>query len=240
MISQTQPSKLSFEGVYTLETPFAKLILKNIGEVFKGFISDGQNTYEVAGEMNSAYLRLTMVDDPEKLANYLALDELGNLMMTDAQMQVIYFKRSAESADELIALMEMQRSVKPELKAKKINTGITISNTINRGKYANKKFLHLYTGVGLSEKWAYYLYDHGGFYFRSSNSFMSDKAHLDYPALESSIDAGKWNVETKEGVDYLLLNWNSGEKVSLKIQKAELGYLLNGEKYYLVGLEEFE
>lgn len=241
MIGQAQPSKLSFEGVYTLENPSAMLILKNVGDGFKGYISDGQNAYKVAGEMNTDYLRLTRVDDPEKLANYLALDEMGNLLMTDAQMQVIYFTRSTESADELIANIEMEQdSIKPELTGKSGIPGVTISNHTNRGKYANKKFLHLFTGNGLSEKWAYYLYDHGGFYFRSSNSFMSDDAYTNFSAVESSNDAGKWNVETKEGIDYLVLSWNSGEQVSLKIQKAELGYLLNGEKYYLVGLEEFE
>ncbi len=69
---------------------------------------------------------------------------------------------------------------------------------------------------------------------------MSNDAYTNFSAVESSNDAGKWNVETKEDIDYLVLNWNSGEQVSLKIQKAELGYLLNGEKYYLVDLEEFE
>ncbi len=182
-----------------------------------------------------------MVEGPDKSANYLALDEAGNLWVTDEQLQVIYFTRSTESADELITTIEgQQASAKEGVNAKIETPTSNKSNSMNMGKYANRKFLHLYTGNGLSEKWAYYLYDHGGFYFRSSNSYMSNNSYSDFSAVSSSNDAGKWNIETKAGVDYLVLSWNSGEQVSLKIQKAELGYLLNGVKYYLVGLDEYE
>lgn len=241
MMVHAQQSKLSFEGVYILDNPPAVLILKSVADGFSGYISDGENAYKVAGEMNSDYLRLIMVDSPDKLPNYLALDEQGNLMLTDDQSQVICFTRSTEPVDKLILEIEMQlHIISTEVKVKMDVQGINIPVVKNMGKYANKKFLHLYSENGLSEKWAYYLYDHGGFYFKSSNSYMSNNAYSDFSKVSSSSDAGKWKVEAIAGVDYLVLSWNTGEKLSLQIQKAELGYLLDGVKYYLVELEEYE
>jgi hypothetical protein len=241
MITHAQQGKLSFEGVYTLESPPALLILKSAEDGFIGYISDGNTAYKVKGENNSDYLRLTMVDSPDKAANYLALDELGNLWVTDDQLKVIYFTRSTELAEELITSIEKQQlSEKMEGKSKSGNSTIIKSSSTNSGKYANKKFLHLYADDIQSEKWAYYLFEHGGFYFKSSNSYMSKNAYTDLSTIFSSNDAGKWNIETRAGVDYLELSWNTGEHLSLQIKKAELGYLLNGVKYYLVGLDEYE
>jgi hypothetical protein len=99
-------------------------------------------------------------------------------------------------------------------------------------KYANKKFLHMYTGNGLSEKWAYYLYDDGRFYYKNFTTYMSNDSYSNFSSVMKSDDAGYWAVELINGVEYLNLNWNDGKVGQLKIQKMEVGYMLNNNKYF--------
>lgn len=241
MIRQVQKDKLTFEGVHILENPQAILVLKGKGDEFFGFISDGQQAYKVTGEMNMDYLRLIKAEGADRAINFLAMDENGNLMLTDEQLKVVYFTRSEESVDEVITSIERQRASEMYERTKSnehLQTGSTIGK--NLGQYANKKFLHIYDGSGYSAKWAYYLYENGGFYFRSSNSGLSNFNYSDFSFISSDLDAGKWTIEIKEGIEFLVLTWNSGQQVSLQIQKVEFGYLLNGVKYFLVRHEEYE
>ncbi len=241
MIRQVQKDNLTFEGVYTLENPQAVLVLKEKGDEFFGYISDGLNTYRVIGEMNSDFLRLTKAEGTDRAINFLALDEMGNLMLTDEQLKVVYFTRSEESVDEVITSIEKQRGSEMDERTKS-NLDLQIGSTIGKflGQYANKKFLHIYDGSGYSAKWAYYLFDNGGFYFKSSDSGLSNFNYSDFSFIASDLDAGKWTIEIKEGNEFLVLTWNSGQQVSLQIQKVEFGYLLNGVKYFLVRHEEYE
>ena len=118
MIRQVQKNKLTFEGVYTLENPQAVLVLKGKGDEFFGYISDGQHAYKVIGEMNLDFLRLTKDEGVDRAINFLALDENGNLMLTDEQLKVVYFTRSEESVDEVITSIEKQRASEREERSK--------------------------------------------------------------------------------------------------------------------------
>ena len=252
MIRQVQKDKLTFEGVYTLENPQAVLVLKGKGDEFFGYISDGQHSYKVIGEMNLDYLRLTKDEGADRAINFLALDENGNLMLTDEQLKVVYFTRSEESVDEVITSIEKQRASEREKMSKgNLDQQKVSASEKKLEQYANKKFLHIYDGSGFSAKWAYYLYENGGFYFRSSDSGLSNFNYSDFSFITSDLllrprpmqyieDVGKWTIEIKEGNEFLVLTWNSGEQVSLQIQKVEFGYLLNGVKYFLVRHEEYE
>lgn len=241
MIRQVQKDKLAFEGVYTLENPQVVLVLKEKGDEFYGFISDGQYAYKVIGEMNMDYLRLTKAEGADRAINILALDENGNLMLTDEQLKVVYFTRSSESVDEIINSIEKQKALEKNESILVNSVQQKVSPTRkNLGQYANKKFLHIYDGSGYSAKWAYYLYDNGGFYFKSSDSGLSNFKYSDFSFIASDLDAGKWTIELKDGIEFLVLTWNSGQQVSLQIQKVEFGYLLNGVKYFLVRHEEYE
>ncbi|MBK9639055.1 MAG: hypothetical protein IPO63_15155 [Bacteroidetes bacterium] len=241
MIGQVQRDKLTFEGVYTLENPQAVLVLKEMGDEFFGYVSDGQQVYKVIGEMNLDYLRLTMAEGPDRAINFLAIDENGNLMLTDEKLNVVYFTRSTDSVDELISSIEKQRTLEKETrKLGSVSQQKTSSKGNYFGQYANKKFLHIYEGNGNSERWAYYLYENGGFYFRSSESGLSNFNYSDFSLISSDLDAGQWKIEMKDDNEFLVLTWNSGQQVSLQIQKEEFGYLLNGVKYFLVSHEEYE
>lgn len=241
MIEQTQKNKLAFEGVYLLENPQAVLVLKGNGDEFYGYISDGEHAYKIIGEMTADFLRLIKAEGTDRAVNYLALDENGNLMLTDEQLRVVYFTRSSESVDELITSIEKQRAAKKDTKTNK-NSDLSKGSPLGKNGefYANKKFLHIYTGNGNAAKWAYYLFANGGFYFKSSDSDLSSFSYSDFNLISSDLDAGKWTIEFKEGNEFLVLSWNSGQRLSLQIQKAEFGYLLNGVQYFLVGHEEYE
>lgn len=241
MIRQIQNDKLAFEGVYTLDNPHAVLVLKGKGNEFFGYISDGEHANKVIGEMNMDYLRLTIAEGVDRAISLLALVENGNIMLTDEHLKVVYFARSNDSVDEIINSIEKQRASEKN-ESKFVNSVQQNVSPIgkNLGHYANKKFLHIYDGSGYSAKWAYYLYDHGGFYFKSSDSGLSNFKYSDFSLISSDLDAGKWTIELKDGNEFLVLTWNSGQQVSLHIQQVEFGYLLNGVKYFLVRHEEYE
>lgn len=128
MIDQTQKSKLTFEGVYTLENPQAVLVLKGIGDEYFGYISDGHHAYMVIGEMNLDYLRLTIEEGPDRAINYLSLDENFNLMVTDKQLKVVYFTRSSESVEELITTFEKRRASEKGEKTKGVSCQQKVSS----------------------------------------------------------------------------------------------------------------
>ena len=134
MIRQVQKDKLTFEGVHILENPQAILVLKGKGDEFFGFISDGQQAYKVTGEMNMDYLRLIKAEGADRAINFLAMDENGNLMLTDEQLKVVYFTRSEESVDEVITSIERQRASEMYERTKSnehLQTGSTIGTAVS-------------------------------------------------------------------------------------------------------------
>ena len=230
----------TFEGVFYVEQPAVILVLQSSKGDFTGYLSDGQQIIPLKGKTNSDHvLEVEAMMNGVTNKSFASLDAAGNLFMADEQLNMLYFTRSQESVAKVMqgfeqALQLAVASDKPATKEQVVPAG----KTDNR--YADKKFLHLYTGNGLSEKWAYYLLGNGYFYFRSNTSYLSGDAFTDFSAAMSSNDGGTWSVTKEEGVEYLQLNWNTGEKGKLKISRTNDGYLLNNTKYFLVGLREFE
>lgn len=233
-------SSSNFEGVYYVEQPALLLVLQRNSAGYTGYLSDGQQLIPLTGKTGQDEV-LTLEASMNGVVNksYASRDAGGNLYMTDDQLNMLYFTRSQESVAKVMqgfeqALQLAVSTVKPATKEQVVPAG----KADNR--YADKKFLHLYTGNGLSEKWAYYLLGNGYFYFRSNTSYLSGDAFTDFSAAMSSNDGGTWSVTKEEGVEYLQLNWNTGEKGKLKISRTNDGYLLNNTKYFLVGLREYE
>lgn len=238
-------SSNEFEGVYVVEEPAVLLVILKSEIGFDGFVSDGKNIFKLKGIQNDDVLTLTMAEGTDKSENYAALDESGNLVVTDQQLNIMYFLRSKENALDVYSQIQNQLQPNGEketsVNAKEVNKN---ENPMPLEKinnvYAGKKFLHLYTGNGMTEKWAYYLFEDGRFYFRSNSSYISNNSFSDFSAAMSSDNAGTWSVKTINNYDYMFLNWNDGKSGKLKIQKTSSGYLLGDTKYFLVGLDEFE
>lgn len=247
----TQTVSKAYEGVFSMEEPKAILLLKQKGDAYYGYLTDGVRAQRITGAFQDEVLTLVLADGNDKTMSYAALDEAGNLLVTDDQLNMAYFIRAEANVNDLIAKIEQaENEVAPaaadgsaaDVSAKSPSAKSTSPSVKGKisPKYANKKFLHLYTGNGLSEKWAYYLFDDGRFYYRNFTSYSSSNSYSNFSAVMNSDDAGRWAVEIINGQEYLNLAWNDGKAGQLKIEKAEIGYLLNNNKYYLVGHEEGE
>ncbi len=242
-----QTTTAEYEAVYTLEEPKSVLVLKKKGNGYHGYIVNEESARKISGEFKDEVLLLTLAEGNDKTVSYAGLDETGNLLITDENLNMAYFIRSEVSVGDMLAEIEkarpdesagdVQSTAKPAKEPAK-NTVAVKGKVL--AKYANKKFLHMYTGNGLSEKWAYYLYDDGRFYYRNFTSYMSSDSYSNFSAVMDSDDAGRWAVEVINGAEYLNLYWNSGKTGQMKIQKAEIGYIMNNNKYYLVDHREAE
>lgn len=234
-----------FAGVYMLQEPLTVLILKSTKAGYRGFISDGQKALRVAGKMKDDVCVLQLAEGEDKTENYARLDGSGNLFLADGSLNSMYFTRS--DVDPVAAYAEIDSLLKATAGVQQSSANTAKSSAAGSpdfifatAQYANKKFLHVYTGNGFSEKWAYYLFDNGTFYFKSNASYLSGDAYADFSAATASNEGGRWTVECKGQQETLVLNWNSGEQGRLLIQHTSGGYLLGKTKYFLVGLNEYE
>lgn len=226
------------------------MVLIKSGKGYSGYLATDEQSKKITGSLKEEVLTLTLAEGNDKTESYAALDENGNLLVTDEQFNMVYFIRTEANVSEVIAGIEgttaaattksaEEETSKTPAAAVKVAAAKPAKGRIS-AKYANKKFLHMYTGNGLSEKWAYYLFDNGQFYYRNFTTYHSDNAYSNFSTVMSSNDAGTWAVEVIQGVEYLNFNWNDGKTGQLRIQKAEVGYLLNNNKYYLVNHNEYE
>jgi hypothetical protein len=235
IVSNTILGQLAaFEGVYVSQENSLVLALRLKQNAIAAYITDGNVLEQVTCTWQDPTLKMVYTHNPSAGASFASLDEAGNLWVTDEQLSIVYFTRSGESIDAVWKELESAYNGTTQ------PTALTAANkTMNTGAYANKKFLHLYTGNGYTEKWAYYLYDNGTFYFRSSSAYTSG-GYYDFSAATAGNDGGNYSIEKKSGQEYLTLTWNNGNQTSLRITKTAEGYLLNNEKYYLVGLNEYD
>lgn len=233
-------SQGSFQGVYYVEQPAVLLVLENRDVDYTGYLSDGQQVISLKGKANGEnVLELETVMNGVTTKSFASLDAAGNLLMADEQLNVLYFTRSEESVKKVMQGFEqVLKEATPQEKStlsKERTTGVGADV-----RYADKKFLHLYTGNGYSEKWAYYLFGNGTFYYRSNSSYLSGNAFSDFSAATASNEGGTWSITSENGAEYLVLSWNSGESGKMQISKTKEGYYLNNTKYFLVGLDEYE
>lgn len=240
MFNATAQSSEKFNGVFAMQNPSVLLVLKSSGKQVSGYLADVNNAYHVEGEMSSVdVLTLNTIINNENNKSYASLDAAGNIILADEQLNMIYFTRSAEDVDSvLVAIDGALKQMAAGTVNEKSSPAVTV--TVTSRKYANKKFLHLFTGNGMTEKWAYYLFDDGRFYFRSEASYASGNAFNDFSAALSSKDAGTWQIKGNGTTEELHLRWNSGEQRQLLITKTSKGYRLGNTDYFLVGLEEYE
>jgi len=224
----------AFEGVYVSEEPALVLAMRMQGNSMAAYITDSNTLEPLTCTWQNPTLKLVASQQASAAPSFATLDDAGNLWLTDEQFNAVYFIRNGESLEAVWKELETayKATTTPAAKQESLQTA-------NTGSYANKKFLHLYTGNGYTEKWAYYLYDNGTFYFRSSSAYTSG-GYYDFSAATAGNDGGKYSIEKKSGYEYLTLNWNNGQQSSLRITKTDQGYLLNDEKYFLVGLNEYD
>jgi len=223
----------SFEGLYSLQGAEATLVLKAQGDQYTGFMLAQGSKTALKGEVQLGILMLMLDNSDDKTMTYGAFDENGLLVLTDDHLNIAYFKKTG-SADSEAALA---------VSSKKTETVISPSANGKlsqaAGKYAGKKFLHMYTGNGYSEKWSYSLFVDGSFLYQGDNSYLSNDASSSFSAAGQSRNSGTWNVSTANGIEYLDLLWSDGDKGRLQITRNSDGYLLNKTKYWLVGLNEY-
>lgn len=240
MFNATAQSTEKFHGVYSVQNPAVVLVLKSTGKVITGYLADANNAYRVDGEMSADdVLTLNTLINGVNNKSFASLDATGNLLLADEQLNMIYFTRSEENVDSVIAAIDLALKQMAGTQANE-KSAPAVTLTADSKKYANKKFLHLYTGNGMTEKWAYYLFDDGRFYYRSEASYASGNAFNDFSAALSSNNAGTWKINSNGSTEELYLHWNTGEQRQLLITKTSKGYRLGNTDYFLVGLDEYE
>lgn len=246
-VLRAQSTDPGYEGVYIIEEPKTVLVLKKKGNGYYGYMINDQMKQKITGVYGDDVLNLTLTEGEDKTINYAGLDAAGNLLITDDHLNMVYFIRSEVNTNELLSEIEKPetppQTTVQQTKSETAPVAKAVTPNIKgkvSSKYANKKFLHMYTGNGLSEKWAYYLFEDGGFYYRNFTSYLSSDSYSSFSSVMASNDAGKWTVEMINGVEYLNLYWNDGKTGQLRIQKEEVGYRLNNNKYYLVNHREYE
>jgi hypothetical protein len=240
MFNAPAQSTDKFNGVFSMQNPALVLVLKSTGNAVSGYLADVNNAYRVEGALSGEdVLTLNTLINGENNKSYASLDAAGNLLLTDDVLDMIYFTRSLENVDSVLAAIDQALKQMAGSTADVDKKPATVMDAAAK-KYANKKFLHLYTGNGMTEKWAYYLFDDGRFYFRSEASYASGNAFNDFSAALSSKDAGTWQIKGNGTSEELHLRWNTGEQRQLVITKTSKGYRLGNTDYFLVGLEEYE
>lgn len=218
-----------YSGVFALEQdPQVLIILKRTDSLFTGMVGTATGHQEIGGRALDAALELHLIGGDDQSINYVYANEKDKLQVIDASFNSVFFLRTNYSVDSILYSWRLVPSL--PMKSEKTDS----SNAGNT--YSDRKFMHLYTGNGYSEKWAFYLYANGTFRYKGDASYTSS----DFSGVTAGDDHGTWTVQSVNGKDYLLLDWSSGVKKQLTIEKANDSYLLNGTKYFLVGLTEYE
>lgn len=230
-------TSLDFEGVYMMENPIVLLVMTKTGtNLYDGYLSTETAAKHFRGKITHDVLEVRGVEGEDTSVSYCTLDFDKNIRIMDAQLNKVTFKRVNQDPHAVKREVEkyfygVEDKTAPTSGAKPAASG---------SRYAGKKFLHLYTGNGMTEKWAYYLYADGRFLYRADASYISSNAQSDFSSAMNSRDAGTWKVETKNGSETLMLQWNSGQTSRLAITKGSDGYRLDNIKYFLVGMEEYQ
>lgn len=233
ILSVYQLTAQSFEGLYSLQGAEATLLLEARGDQYTGYMQAQGSKTALKGEVKLGILVLMLDDSEDKTQTYGAFDENGLLVLTDDNLNIAYFKKTGNVNTG---------SAASENAVSSGTAPATVSSTKlsqAAGKYAGKKFLHMYTGNGYSEKWSYSLFNDGSFLYQGDNSYLSNDASSSFSAVGQNRNSGTWNVSTANGIDYLELFWSDGDKGRLQITRNSEGYLLNKTRYWLVGLNEY-
>jgi len=227
-----QPNN-GFKGVYRLEGPAEFYILfKPSGRELTGYMIDPEKAVLIKGEDKGNGMEVRFAEGQDTTVNYVTIDPLGNLALSDGNHISVTFRRTALNADSLFFVID---------KAKQENRAPSGSSTaLLPAQYAGKKFLHLYTGNGYTEKWAYYLYADGTFRFKGDNSYVSSGASGDFSGATAATDTGTWEVIMDNSSEILLLKWKDASAKRLRIMRTSNGYELNGVRYFLVAHSEYE
>ncbi len=136
----TSVSQLNaFEGVYVSEEPALVLAMRMQGNSMAAYITDGNTLAPLTCTWQNATLKLVASQQASAAPSFATLDDAGNLWLTDEQFNVVYFIRNGESLDAV--WKELETAYKATTASKQESP-----QTANAGSYANKKFLHLYTG----------------------------------------------------------------------------------------------
>lgn len=224
----------AFEGVFVSEEPPLVLAIRMVDNGVSAYITDGSILEAITCTWQNPTLKMVAKNNPSAGASFASLDANSNVWVTDEQLNTVFFTRRDESIEAV------WKELEAAYKGTSVNqTPSETNKSPQHHSYANKKFLHLYTGNGYTEKWAYYLYENGTFYFRSSSAYSSG-GYYDFSAATAGNDGGNYTIEKQSGQEYLTLHWNTGNQTKLRITKTDQGYLLDNEKYFLVGLNEYE
>lgn len=220
-----------------IEDPIVLLVMTKTGTgLYDGYLSTETAAKHFRGKITHDVLEVRGVEGEDTSVSYCTLDFERNLRIMDAQLNKVLFKRVNQDPHAVKREVEKYFYGAEDKSVNKADAKPASANA----RYAGKKFLHLYTGNGMTEKWAYYLYADGHFLYRADASYISANAQSDFSAAMNSRDAGTWNVETKNGSEILLLQWNSGQTSRLAITRGADGYRLENIKYFLVGMEEYQ
>lgn len=222
-----------YSGVYELEGQDGfYIVLKKSGKGYVGFTGTSEQAVGIRGDVNGPLLEARFLEGEDSTVNYIVINERNNLQLSDGLFTFFIFRRTPMDADSLYALFSVNKN--------KSNDPVTNSATTPSRFYAGKKFLHLKTGNGYSEKWAYYLYQDGSFRFKGDNSYVNSNASENFSGATANEDAGTWEVVAEENGEFLVLKWTNGQLKRLLIRKTADGYDLNGTRYFLVGLSDYE
>lgn len=222
-----------YTGVYELDGRAGFLIvLKNSGNGYVGFTGTVDEAVGIRGEVYGPMLQVRFMEGDDSTINYIIINEKNDLQLSDGLFTFFIFKRMAMDADSLYARLSE--------KNKKVEEAVTRPTNATASRYSGKKFLHLKSGNGYSEKWAYYLYADGTFRFKGDNSYVNANASENFSGATSSEDTGRWDVILEDDIEYLLLQWKNGQSNRLRIIRTAEGYDLNGKGYFLVGHSDYE
>jgi hypothetical protein len=223
-----------FTGVFRMEGRSEYILsLKKAATAYRGYFGEIATAEKIQGNVKGDFMEVRFSEGEDSTVNYLFPDAAENLQLTDGVTTAVTFIRTTWDPDSFIKVMEMNRGA-----------GVKESKTPIPGsaasRYAGKKFLHLYTGNGYTEKWAYYLYTDGTFRFSGDNSYVSSDASTTFSGATATAESGTWDVVSANGAETLVLNWRDGTTKRMPILRNANGYDLNGTRYFLVGLTEYE
>jgi hypothetical protein len=209
------------------------LSLKKSATTYRGYFGETPSAERIQGNVKGDFMEVRFSEGEDSTVNYLFPDAAENLQLTDGVTTAVTFIRTALDPDSFIKAMDANRMSRGKDK-KTVVSGAAAS------RYAGKKFLHLYTGNGFTEKWAYYLYEDGSFRFVGDNAYVSSDASSTFSGATASAESGTWDVMTENGTETLVLTWSDGTTKRMPILRNANGYDLNGTRYFLVGLSEYE
>ncbi|MFM2135756.1 MAG: hypothetical protein RL021_1156 [Bacteroidota bacterium] len=231
-ISSALPDTL-YTGAYELDGQDGfYIVLKKSGSGYVGFTGTSEKAAAIRGAVKGPMMEVQFTEGEDSTINYVVINEKNNLQLSDGMFTFFIFKRTLMNADSLYDRFSEKNNKSSPLKTSTLNS--------NAAYYAGKKFLHLKTGNGYSEKWAYYLFEDGSFRFKGDNSYVNSNASENFSGATATEDTGKWDVLIENDGEYLILNWTNGQKKRMRLMKTSVGYELNGTPYFLVGLTDYE